>query len=56
MELKEIFLNKHRRGQFWMFGVCVYCAMMTCHFVFLCITTVSDKCCVFKINFYIPIL
>lgn len=58
MELKDIFeencwLTKIGRGSFWMFGVCVYCAMVTCGSVFLYMTTgtVSDEWCVFKINF-----
>lgn len=35
-----------------MFGVCVFCAMVTCRSVFLCRTTnaVSDEWCVLKNN------
>lgn len=56
-ELKDIFeekkicwLTKIGREQFWMFGVCVFCAMVTCRSVFLCRTTnaVSDEWCVLK--------
>lgn len=58
-ELKDIFeekkicwLTKIGREQLWMFGVCVFCAMVTCRSVFLCRTTnaVSDEWCVLKNN------
>lgn len=58
MELKDIFeekcwLTKIGRESFWMFGVCVYCAMVTCRsvFVYMINDAVSDEWCVFKLNF-----